>query len=125
MIQATTGKLHWNYFLALERDLEVVSRYVEFCQQNFDVYSIEFAHLLFAAASEVDVIAKLLCQRLSSQAPRANIDGEFRGHHNSGEFRNSWNSWVLSNYALKLTARPAIVARCIVSPAAPQLNAIR
>jgi len=74
MIQATTGKLHWNYFLALERDLEVVSRYVEFCQQNFDVYSIEFAHLLFAAASEVDVIAKLLCQRLSAQAPRANID---------------------------------------------------
>ena len=69
MIHATTGKLHWNYFIALERDLEVVSRYVEFCPQNFDVYSIEFAHLLFAAASEVDVVAKLLCQRPPAQCP--------------------------------------------------------
>ena len=59
-IQATAGKLHWNYFLALDRDLEVVSRYVEFTKPNFNVYSIELAHLLFAAASEVDVIAKLL-----------------------------------------------------------------
>jgi hypothetical protein len=73
-IQATVGKLHWNYFLALERDLEVVSRYVEFCQPNFDVYSIEFAHLLFAAASEVDVIAKLLCQHFAPNAPRHNIN---------------------------------------------------
>jgi len=74
MIQATGGKLHWNYFLALEHDLEVVSRYVEFCKPNFNVYSIEFAHLLFAAASEVDDVAKLLCERLDPNAPRANID---------------------------------------------------
>ena len=70
MINATPGKLHWNYFIALERDLEVASRYVEFCPQNFNVYSIEFAHLLFAAASEVDVVAKLLCQRLKPAALR-------------------------------------------------------
>jgi hypothetical protein len=74
MIYATTGKLHWNYFLALERDLEVASRYVEFTEPNFEVYSIEFAHLLFAAASEVDVVAKLLCQHLSYDSPRGNID---------------------------------------------------
>ena len=61
-IQATANKLHWNYFLALERDMETVARYVEFSAPNFDVYSIELAHLLFAAASEVDVVAKLLCQ---------------------------------------------------------------
>lgn len=73
MIQATTSKLHWNYFIALERDLEVVSRYVEFNQQNFGVYSIEFAHLLFAAASEVDVIAKLICHRLQPAAAHGNI----------------------------------------------------
>src|SRR5579862_4118383 len=73
MINATSSKLHWNYFIALERDLDVASRYVEFCSQNFDAYSIEFAHLLFAAASEVDVIAKLLCQRLQPSAPRENI----------------------------------------------------
>jgi hypothetical protein len=74
MIQVTQSNLHWNYFIALERDLEVVSRYVEFCEPNFDVYSIEFAHLLFAAASEVDVIAKLLCTRLRPAAARGNIN---------------------------------------------------
>jgi len=74
MIQATAGKLHWNYFLALERDLELATRYVEFSQQNFGVYSIEFAHLLFAAASEVDVVAKLLCQQVAPQSPRNNIN---------------------------------------------------
>lgn len=58
MIQATAGKLHWNYFLALERDLELVTRYVEFSQQNFGVYSIEFAPPFFAASAEVDVVAK-------------------------------------------------------------------
>jgi hypothetical protein len=49
MIQATESKLHWNYFIALERDLETTTRYVEFTPANFSTYSIEFAHLLFAA----------------------------------------------------------------------------
>ena len=70
----TPAKLHWNYFLALERDMDVVSRYVEFTEPNFSVYSIELAHLLFAAASEVDVVAKLLCQLLEPDSPRANIN---------------------------------------------------
>jgi len=74
MIKATSGKLHWNYFLALERDLEGVSRYVEFAKPNFAVYSIELAHLLFASASEVDIIAKLLCQTLAAAKPRENIN---------------------------------------------------
>jgi hypothetical protein len=77
MIHAKSGKLHWNYFIALEQDLEVASRYVEFTDPNFGVYSIEFAHLLFAAASEVDVVAKLVCQQISSSAPRGNIN-EYR-----------------------------------------------
>lgn len=74
MISTTNSKIHWNYFIALEKDVETASRYVEFCEPNFDVYSIELAHLLFAAASEVDVIAKLLCERLQPTARRNNID---------------------------------------------------
>jgi hypothetical protein len=73
VIQTGTGKIYWNYFLALERDLEVVSRYIEFDQRNLSVFSIELAHLLFAAASEVDVIAKALCQILNPSARRENI----------------------------------------------------
>ncbi|MEO8838402.1 MAG: hypothetical protein ABI351_06795 [Herbaspirillum sp.] len=73
-IIATTSKVHWNYFLALEHDLELASRYVEFCDANMRTFSIEFVHLLLAAASEVDVVAKLLCQRLSPAAARGNIE---------------------------------------------------
>lgn len=73
-IITTQSKVHWNYFIALERDLEVASRYVEFAASNLSTYSIEFAHLLFAASSEVDVVAKLLCKHLDHAAPRANID---------------------------------------------------
>lgn len=72
-INVTDKKIHWNYFLALERDLEAVSRYIEFCEPNFSVFSIELAHLLFAASSEVDVVAKLLCQLVAPNLPHGNI----------------------------------------------------
>ena len=52
---------HWNYFLALEEDLERASRYVELVDANGPTYSLEFAHLLFAAAAEVEVVAISLC----------------------------------------------------------------
>ena len=74
MIKATSGLLHWNYFIALERDLEEVSRYIEFTKRNFPTYSIELAHLLFAAASEVDVVAKLICEKVAPSKRAGNID---------------------------------------------------
>lgn len=70
-------RLHWNYFLALEKDLEVVARYIEFCPDNFDTYSIEFAHLLLSAASEVDTLAKCICAILAPNAKARNIN-EYR-----------------------------------------------
>jgi hypothetical protein len=73
-IAVGSTKVHWNYFLALERDTEQLSRYVEFCDANFGVFSIELAHLLFAAASEVDVVAKLLCELVAPDLPRENIN---------------------------------------------------
>jgi hypothetical protein len=75
MITVTENKLlHWNYFLALERDLETASRYIELSKANFEVFSIELAHLLFAAASEVDVLAKCICGMVAPTEPRGNID---------------------------------------------------
>lgn len=74
MIAVSPSKLHWNYFLALERDMEQVARYIEFREPNFTAFSIELARLLFGAASEVDVIAKLLCEELAPDAPRGNIE---------------------------------------------------
>jgi len=53
---------HWNYFLAIERDLVVLSRYVEFDVRNFQCFSIEIARILLAAGAEVDVVCKQLCR---------------------------------------------------------------
>jgi len=74
MIQVKASKLHWNYFLALEQDLEVTSRYIEFCEPNLKVFSIEFAHLLLASASEVDVLAKCICEIIAPGEARDNIN---------------------------------------------------
>jgi len=52
------GLLHWNYFLALEHDLDQASRFIEFSEQNFPVYSIELAHIFLATCSEIDVVQK-------------------------------------------------------------------
>ena len=52
-IQSGRVFLHWNYYIALEQDLAKLSRYIEFAEGNFSTYSIELAHLLLAASSEV------------------------------------------------------------------------
>ena len=54
-IQVNGNFVHWNYYIALEQDLSKVSRFIEFSEDNFETYSIELAHLLLAASSEVDV----------------------------------------------------------------------
>ncbi len=64
---------HWNYFLALEDDVVRLSRYLEPTTDNFDSYSLELARILFAAASEVDVVAKRLCQDLNAEGNANNI----------------------------------------------------
>ncbi len=51
---------YWQYFLAIESDLEATVRFVEPGPRNFDTYSIEFAKILLTASSEVDVICKVL-----------------------------------------------------------------
>jgi hypothetical protein len=66
---------HWNYFIALEHDLVECSRYVEFSQKNIHTYSIEFAHLLFASSSEVDVILKKMCKIIAPNQKVNSIHG--------------------------------------------------
>jgi hypothetical protein len=64
---------HWNYFLALDADLSKLSRYVEFHPNNYGCFSLEIARVLLAAASEVDVVAKLLCKKINPQSKADNI----------------------------------------------------
>ena len=69
MIRHTANNRHWNYLLALDEDASVLARYIEFTPDNFGTYSIELARLLMAAASEVDVVAKLACAHVSQTQP--------------------------------------------------------
>lgn len=61
---------HWEYFLSIEADLTQCARYVEFTQDNFRAYSVEFARIIVAAASEFDAVAKSLCKAIDpAQTP--------------------------------------------------------
>jgi hypothetical protein len=73
-IQTSQIEPHWNYLLAIERDVERLSRYVEFDMRNFECFSMEIARVLMAAAAEADVVCKQLCQRIdpSSKAEKIN-----------------------------------------------------
>jgi hypothetical protein len=95
-IVAKDTLLHWNYFLALEDDLGQLSRYIEFSEPNFNAYSIELAHLLLASASEVDVVAKRICQLLKPDA-RA---------HNINDYRQ-----IITEGIQKLPSEPVFVPR--------------
>ncbi len=64
-IQTCRIEPHWNYLIALDADLAALSRYVEFSDQNFNCFSIEMARVLLAAAAEVDVVCKQLCQKVN------------------------------------------------------------
>jgi len=59
--------IYLNYFSALDSDLRLISRYIEFTEENFNTYSIELAHLLLSSSSEIDVILKELCKLLNPE----------------------------------------------------------
>jgi hypothetical protein len=74
MIIFKTPRHDWNYFLAIERDLEHLSRYIEFAHGNLSAYSIELTHILLSTSSEVDVIMKQLCYLLDRAREYENIN---------------------------------------------------
>jgi hypothetical protein len=73
-IQSRRIEPHWNYLLALDADLVALSRYVEFSDQNFSCFSIEIARILLAAAAEVDVVCKQLCQKVNATSSADSIN---------------------------------------------------
>jgi hypothetical protein len=65
---------YWDYFRAIEDDLIVTSRYVEFVKDNYSCYSIEFARLLLTAGSELDMAFKVLCKTIDSSSKTDSIN---------------------------------------------------
>ena len=72
----TTSKIesHWNYLLAIEADLERLSRFIEFDQRNFDCFSVEISRIMLAAGSEVDVVCKQICRKLNHGSSASSIN---------------------------------------------------
>lgn len=66
---------YWQYFVALEADLAATARFVEPAPANMSCHSVEFARILLAAGSEVDVLCKVLCQEHGLTVSPRNIDG--------------------------------------------------
>lgn len=64
----------WEYFLVIERDLTNTTRFVEPNLDNFGTYSVEFARILLAASSEVDVLCKRLCSLVAASSSAENIN---------------------------------------------------
>ncbi len=64
-------------FQVIDEDLHEFSRQVEFVRQpNFATYSVTLVRLYLSICSEVDVVAKLLCQRIGD--PNASSIDEYR-----------------------------------------------
>jgi hypothetical protein len=98
---------HWQYFIAIEADLEHTTRYVEIAPDNFSTYSIEYTRIILSASSEIDVISKLLCQRINPAGSYENIN-QYRqclfSHYSNfdsfeimlpryGLIRKPWEAW--------------------------------
>ena len=83
---------YWEYFLSIEEDLLKTARYVEFHQDNYSVYSIEFALILLASCSEIDTIAKLLYSPSPSQI-RNGKDWRNIADHKKGIYEDQYHKF--------------------------------
>jgi hypothetical protein len=66
---------YWSFFRTIDEDLHQLRRFLEFNEANFSTYSVELVRLYLSIGSEVDVVAKLLCDQIdSSKQPKRITD---------------------------------------------------
>ena len=73
VIEARKIQVHWNYLLAIEDDLDRLSRYIEFDKKNFECFSIEISRIILTSAAEVDVVCKQICKKLKPESSAEDI----------------------------------------------------
>lgn len=97
----------WYYFLSIEKDFMRTLDFAHLNSANFSTFSNEYAKLLLIIGSEVDVVAKLICDQVSSPTNVRNIDdyrrvitSAFQGMHtieiDISRFQlrfSPWKSW--------------------------------
>ena len=77
--------IHWNFFLAIEDDLDRLSRFIDF-SGNDDAFSIEIARSFLGSCSEVDVVLKQICKVIDPNSNAGSINAYF--NEISGVFSN-------------------------------------
>jgi hypothetical protein len=91
---------HWEYFLSIESDLKYCSRFVEFCPENYDTYSIEFARIIMASCSEFDTVIKLVCNSIDASQKAENMPAYYpiliSKYHNFMSFEVSMPRYKLN-----------------------------
>jgi hypothetical protein len=88
---------HWSLFTTIDEDLKAFSRHVEFASANFTTYSVDLLRLYLSICSEIDVIGKLLCQRIGATlSKRPNMD----------DYQRSLKPKYPNLSGLKITIRP-------------------
>lgn len=76
-INRASTLIHWNFFIALEEDLDRLARYVDLSGQNDETFSIEIARLFLSASAEVDVVLKQLAVKHNAASTAASINAYF------------------------------------------------
>jgi hypothetical protein len=56
---------HWQFFESIDDELLSLSRIIEFAPENFSTFSVHLARLYLSLGSEIDVVAKLLCNKIA------------------------------------------------------------
>ncbi len=57
---------HWQFFLAMEREMITLSQYVSFQERNFERFSIEIMKMILVAGAEIEGILKELCLEIDA-----------------------------------------------------------
>lgn len=121
-LEQTSQPFHWAYFLALEDDLNTLSRYVEIAEPNYKTYSIEISRLLLSACAEVDSVLKQLTARIDINAKREKLSHyvnhvtafapEFKNFHVNihrfGLQLRPWDTWTEGRAPLWWTAHTKV-----------------
>jgi hypothetical protein len=103
----TLTNAYWNYLISLEKDFIRTMDFVELAAPNANVFGDNFAKLLLAIGSEIDVIAKAICLSVMPGPVAKNIidyqnilTGAFAGMHDAyidvvrtGAVIKPWKSW--------------------------------
>ena len=66
-------KKYWNYYLRIEEDFYNTRNFVEFSEDNFGTYSIEYLKLYLSVCSEIDVVGKYIAKSFNNSSKPNNI----------------------------------------------------